>query len=168
MGAPFRLALSTGGKDNFETCTLLNHIPHHDVIGGPTLRPGFYSIVVDMPDIDCPKCALQLIQFMTDKVTNSTDGTTSGCVFDPQDTTGLTSPTKCFSNYFSCADIAITGKTPINQFVCPKQPQNWVYGSKQPYFMEKFETGSWKINATNGIRTLSDPALKEFGKFKLY
>jgi hypothetical protein len=62
-GSPVRIALSTSGgvtQAAFDACVLLNHVPHSsDVIPGGI---GKYSITVDIPDIACNNCVLQLIQ----------------------------------------------------------------------------------------------------------
>lgn len=96
-GAPYRLALTTGGSDNsYDNYVLLDHIPHCDGCGA-----GLYSVEVVIPNWRCTDCALQLIQIMTDKFPASTS-----CA-NPQ---GLAS--SCGSQdhaYFSCANIHITG-----------------------------------------------------------
>lgn len=74
---------------------LLTHIPHPD--------NGKYStytikLVVDIPDINCEKCSLQLLSVMTDKIGKG------NCCSYPTD-----SANKCFSVYHTCANIKITG-----------------------------------------------------------
>jgi hypothetical protein len=66
-GSPVRIALSTSGgvtQAAFDTCVLLNHVPHSaDVVARNAA--GKYSITVDIPDIACNNCVLQLIQVRT-------------------------------------------------------------------------------------------------------
>ena len=157
VGAPMRIALSTKGDDNFESCILLNHIPHHD-----TPKRGFYSITVDIPNINCTKCTLQMVQVMTDLLK-----TGPSCEYDPADTAGVATTNKCFSNYFSCADIAITGTQTAATFVCPAQPVAWP-GSALPSNTYNKGAGSvtaWEINPITGVRTLASPFVNSLAKF---
>merc|ERR1711998_522977 len=84
-GAPQRLALAMDGEGNdavaFETCVLLDHIPHNDApaTGRPSLRsPSSYTpyrVSVFIPDISCERCTLQLISAMTDAAHGVPPGT---------------------------------------------------------------------------------------------
>lgn len=70
-GAPGRFALSLDGSDEgFESCILLDHVPH-DELSYPTFTdPLTYhrsSITLWIPDVYCERCNLQLITFMTGK-----------------------------------------------------------------------------------------------------
>lgn len=67
-GSPFRIAI----LDETETArvVLLDHIPHNDKSAPDrndesTYVP--YKISVNIPDIQCDKCSLQLLYVMTDK-----------------------------------------------------------------------------------------------------
>ena len=77
----YRLALSTGGDSGFDDNVLADRIEDRDC----TDTPCSYGTSITLPDIDCPDCTLQLIQFMG----NNPDGP--------------------YSPYFSCADLVITG-----------------------------------------------------------
>ena len=106
-GAPFRIALAKAIESKgaqayaFEECILLDHIPSE-------LNPaiGRYQIVVDIPDVDCEKCVLQLITPSTDKLSATMDS----CVYDPlltNDAADAGNNPRCYSTYHSCADISI-------------------------------------------------------------
>ena len=67
---------------------------------------GRYQIVVDIPDVDCEKCVLQLITPSTDKLSATMDS----CVYDPlltNDAADAGNNPRCYSTYHSCADISI-------------------------------------------------------------
>lgn len=57
-----------------------------------------YRISVNIPDIDCERCSLQVSNPMTDKI--------------PQNTTCTDPDGTCFSVYHSCANVAIMGTRP--------------------------------------------------------
>jgi hypothetical protein len=57
-GAPFRIALSVPGEDNYESCVLVNHIPHDDAGSANQV----YYMTINIPDIYCEDCGLQIIQ----------------------------------------------------------------------------------------------------------
>jgi hypothetical protein len=150
-GAPARLALSTSGgvtQAAFDTCVLLNHVPHHE-----TSSTGKYSITVMIPDVACDNCVLQLTQFMLDKIT------APNCTFDPLSETGG----ECRSNYFSCADVQITGTQPAAGFTCPPQPAAWPFKDLPRDVYEKDWNRGWKVDNVTGIRTLlTAPELSNF------
>ena len=96
-GAPFRIALTIGGSDSrYSDFVLLDHIPHNDA---SSTTPKEYLVAVQIPDIACDHCALQLIQVMTDKFDfpcANPDGLATSCG----------NPSYA---YFSCANIQISG-----------------------------------------------------------
>jgi hypothetical protein len=98
-GSPFRFAISSADDSNYDQHILLNHVPHNDQ-SGPFNERGnkFYALTLEIPDIDCPNCALQLFNPMTDKIANG-----DTCTFPGTCTTKTNS-------YFSCADISIKVK----------------------------------------------------------
>merc|ERR1719203_823179 len=110
-GAPYRIALSGVSNDSYSDCILLNHVPQHTSNAKATL-----FIDLEIPDVDCSECALQIISFMTDKID---EGAT--CEYLPDGQSGT-----CFSNYHSCANVAIAGATPRDQLDC-QQPADWPY-----------------------------------------
>jgi hypothetical protein len=102
-------------------CVLLDHIPHND-----QSEPVFtnestytlYSMTIDIPDVQCDRCSLHLVNPMTDKIDADGARAGKGCT-DPKGT--------CFSVYHSCTiPLKITGRIPRAQFVCPNQnPSDW-------------------------------------------
>lgn len=143
-GAPFRIALSgpsaTGSipADSFEQCILLNHIPHND--RGTANQ--FYVITVNIPDVNCSACALQVIQVMTDKMSLFSPGSSS-CTYDPADTVTWTGG-KCGSNYHSCANVIINGTKQFDAAtVCPSQASGWPY-NLSTYVYAQGEGAVWQ------------------------
>jgi len=77
-GAPARFALSRDGDDSggsFESCLLLDHVPHDDnadVLAStaasqrPNPKYHQYKITLWIPDVQCMRCHLQLVTYMTD------------------------------------------------------------------------------------------------------
>jgi hypothetical protein len=86
-----------GDDDGYDNYVLLTHLPHPDNAAG---TPYGLRFVVDIPDVNCPKCSLQALSMMTDKITGGT------CCEYPSSN----SQTMCFSVYHSCANVVITGK----------------------------------------------------------
>lgn len=78
----FRLALSMGGDQGFDDHVLADDIADQDC----QATPCNYTEEVQLPDVECLECTLQLIQFM-----------------------GTAEP---YSPYFSCADLMITNDPP--------------------------------------------------------
>ena len=131
-GSPFRLAI-LDEKEQVVT-VLLDHIPHWDDSNPSMMRESSYvpyKMTVNIPDINCTQCSLQLLYIMTDKTTlcnignctyyaedsacsGHTDSTRS-CFGAPNDNMCL-KPNTCFSNYHSCTDIRIDGKLPFESF----------------------------------------------------
>ena len=147
---------------------LLDHIPHNDAANPDrnvcTFFPPFlipissfhskqvessyepYYISVNIPDVSCSKCSLQLLYVMTDKTTkcgvetcfyNPADSACSGhtsasegtCAGAPTNTP-CTAEDLCFCNYHSCADVSISGRVPLAQATFG-QPQDWPYATMQ-------------------------------------
>ena len=82
-GSPFRIAI----LDETETArmVLLDHIPHNDESAPnsqdeATFVP--YRVSVNIPDVKCDKCSLQLLYVMTDKSTKCGIQT---CYYNPND-----------------------------------------------------------------------------------
>mmetsp|Transcript_21890 Transcript_21890/g.23858 ORF Transcript_21890/g.23858 Transcript_21890/m.23858 type:complete len:266 (-) Transcript_21890:195-992(-) len=158
-GSPFRLAI----LDETETAriVLLDHIPHNDE-SSPTSHVEKtyvpYRVSVNIPDVQCDKCSLQLLYVMTDKSTKCGIET---CYYNPADAAckGSTDPNaatctgapnsnvcvqegECFSNYHSCTDVVITGTRPISDFDFDQQPADWTYKNLT---MSRYtsEVGKW-------------------------
>jgi hypothetical protein len=64
-----------------------------------------YNVKLIIPDINCPRCSLQLVNPMTDKINRG-----SCCPYP-------TGTNNCQSVYHSCANIVITGKIPVEEYV---------------------------------------------------
>jgi len=99
-GAPFRIALSVNSDSNYDQHILFDHILHNDASDCSPPKP--YAFRINVPDINCPKCAIQLLQIMTDKLLYYEQ---TYCDYPEALPADL-----CQSVYHSCADIAITGK----------------------------------------------------------
>ena len=121
-GGPFRIALSGDGSDESNVCVLLDHIPHNDdlssfpvIFDESTYTP--YSITINIPNVQCDRCSLQLANPMTDKI--GEDGAPDG--------KGCTDPNgSCFSVYHSCTvPFRIVGSIPRAEYSCPGQPADW-------------------------------------------
>lgn len=120
-GAPWRISLTDEGTDeDSKSCILLDHIPH-DENSSPTYKVDstyhkFY-ITIEIPDVKCEKCSLQLANPMTDKIGSKGKPDGEGCT-DPYGS--------CFSVYYSCTKpFRITGKTRRSEYQCPGQPADW-------------------------------------------
>eukprot|EP01118_Nematostelium_gracile_P001782 TRINITY_DN1184_c0_g1_i1.p1 TRINITY_DN1184_c0_g1~~TRINITY_DN1184_c0_g1_i1.p1 ORF type:complete len:304 (-),score=56.73 TRINITY_DN1184_c0_g1_i1:76-936(-) len=92
-GAPYRVALSYGDDNKFDDWILLDHVPHQDSSGKNT-----YSFQIEIPNINCPRCSLQIINPMTDKENGRC------CDYPNQK-----NESRCSSVYHSCANIVIEG-----------------------------------------------------------
>jgi hypothetical protein len=124
-GAPFRIALSSDGRDTdtsvSSSCVLLDHIPHNDK-SDPTFSDEstytLYTLTILIPDVNCNQCSLHLVNPMTDKIGAAGAPTGKGCT-DPKGT--------CASVYHSCTiPLKITGRVPRAQYKCPnRNPSDW-------------------------------------------
>jgi hypothetical protein len=122
QGSPYRISLSVPGQDTYDQCILLNHIPHK-----PTSTNMNYAVTINIPDINCPRCALQLIEVMTDKMASQGTPGYTNCTYNPADTASWAGG-QCGSNYHSCANIAINGTKSFSSNLCT-QPANWTFPS---------------------------------------
>jgi hypothetical protein len=127
-GAPMRVAISKDNDDGYDEHVLLSHIPH------PTNAPATpytLKITVDIPNIDCVKCSLQVISVMTDKI-----ATDSCCVYPP--VAGAAGPT-CFSVYHSCANIKINGTGSTLPPSATTLPNVWAQGEAAAWTLSNKE-----------------------------
>jgi hypothetical protein len=124
-GAPFRIALSSDGRDTdssvSSSCVLLDHIPHNkksDPVFARESTYTVYTLTIDIPDVKCDRCSLHLVNPMTDKIDADGAPEGKGCT-DPKGT--------CFSVYHSCTiPLKITGSIPRAKYQCPNQnPSDW-------------------------------------------
>lgn len=125
-GSPFRIAL----LDETETArvVLLDHIPHNE-----DAKPNYknestyvpYKISVNIPDINCQRCSLQLLYLMTEK--------TRYC--------GIKT---C---YYNPLDSACKGSTDPNAKTCPGAPNDRVCVQEGECFSNckrySFTTNTW-------------------------
>lgn len=82
-GSPFRIAI----LDETETArvVLLDHIPHNEEskpVAYLENTYATYTMSVNVPDIKCDKCSLQLLYVMTDKTVGCGTAT---CYYNPDD-----------------------------------------------------------------------------------
>jgi len=133
-GAPFRIALSYGDDTHYNTWILLDHLPHNDQQGNVPYKSYSYSLVI--PDINCSRCSLQILDMMTDKIPSGSCCTYPG------------GSDECFSVYHSCANIIITGANPPSQFSHSNA------GPTGPYTQE---SGTWTYNGSTWWLTKYTP-----------
>lgn len=126
VGAPFYIALTQDGRDTdtlfLRTCILLDHIPHNDLTAPNLFNEStfeLYSLTIDIPDVSCERCSLQIVNPMTDKIGTRGAPTGEGCTYP-----GFCGGTDV---YHSCTlPIKITGTTPRKDYVCPNiNPTDW-------------------------------------------
>lgn len=159
-GAPYRINLLN--KEGEIISTLLDHIPHNDVAKTTMMERKYtpYQMTLDMPDVDCKECSLQLLFIMTDKTvgcgleycnyyadddncighTTTDEGICTGAV----PTSGVCkNEDTCFSVYHSCIDVELLGKQSLDKVNPNLQPDDWTYreNSNKNYTSEK---ASWK------------------------
>jgi len=131
-GSQFRIALSRNGADSFEECILVNNIPHNDA-SNPTYdeeKEEFtfteYSLTVNIPDVNCDDCTLQLV--------NIVPGDDS-CTYDPKDTENGQNG-RCATNYHSCANVKISGGNYArDKFTC--EAADWAFTNGDAYKYSK-------------------------------
>jgi len=158
-GSPFRIAI----LDETETpkVILLDHIPHNDASTPKTNDESTYyqyHMSVNIPNIKCDKCSLQLLYVMTDKSTkcgiqtcyyNHDDAACKGST-DPNAATCAGAPNsnvcvqdgECFSNYHSCTDVMIKGTQAVSDYAFDQQPASWTYKNMTMSYYSS-EPGSW-------------------------
>ena len=119
FAAPTRLALASATNPtaaDFDGCVLLDHIPHGD-IGLP--KPFYpdedtwvpYAITVNIPDVQCDRCILQMASLMTDAVHGVPEGTNCALQGSAQTAEGIPG---CPAVYYSCAAVQINGTRPVS------------------------------------------------------
>lgn len=177
-GSPFRLSI----LDETEkvVVVLLDHIPHDDTtkpISNVERTYAQYKMSVNIPDIQCAKCTLQLLYVMTDKTVScgsktcyynpddsackgSTDPDAATCTGAPNDNVCVAAD-ECFSNYHSCSDVTLLGSTPLEQFPQDSQPADWPFNSasmKMQYYGDEVGTWSngWLQNIPSNFTTTYD------------
>lgn len=114
-GAPMRVAISMGNDDGFNDHVLLSHIPHPDGLGSTPYKIRF---TVDIPNVKCDQCSLQVLSIMTDKI---------GTCCEYPSTAGYSCP----SVYHTCANIKINGTgtaLPMSKITDPIATKMWSRG----------------------------------------
>ena len=136
-GSPFRIALTGDGNDA-SSCTLLDHIPHDD-----SSNPSFsdertyqqYVITIDIPDVACERCSLQLSHPITR--VNSLACRLPGTGGDLERLVDF-----CSSIFYSCTvPLKITGRTKRDDYKCPgglpdDWPKQWVGPKGKPKYVD--------------------------------
>jgi len=121
-GAPFRLAMSYDSDDSYDQLVLLDHIPHYDYQNPNANTSLFIDVVI--PDISCQRCSIQIMSVVG-----------GGCCEYPFANEGSET---CGTVYHSCANIVITGATPVIDWA-----QKYHYtGPCGPYALESSQS-SW-------------------------
>jgi hypothetical protein len=146
-GAPARFALSFDGVDDgFESCILLDHVPH-DEYSRPDFRdPTTYhraSITLFIPDVYCERCYLQLMTVMSDEIHGVPRDST--CAYHGAVDAGTlvtTNEDLCPVVYHSCAPVSINGTIPRKDIAtCNtaelEQQLNWPFMDQQEYSLYK-------------------------------
>jgi len=133
-GAPFRIALSIFDDSNYDQHVLVDHIPHNDAGPDPIFNnPSTYKqykLTINIPNINCPRCTLSIVNPMTDKIPIG-----DSCTYP-------TGANVCNSVYHSCANVIILGTiNPPQWDYVYNPPPNWNYPPlHSPYTQE---TGTW-------------------------
>jgi len=181
--APVRLALSSGqlvedapGTSDFESCVLLDHVPHGDA-GLPKnmslLDPSTfvkYAISVIIPDVMCERCQLQLISAMTDFIHGVPEGTDCALAGETLATSG--DKRACPAVYHSCAPVTIKGAADVSStplscgMAATDLTLEWPFNNKQQVGVYTFEgdPGNW----TGNFPRLADGDSQEPGKLPPY
>lgn len=126
-GAPWRIALSREGEDVYDECVLVDHVPHNDRSQPTNADMTPYYLTINIPDVDCQNCSLQMANMMTDKINDLS------CTY----------PGSCFSVYHSCANVRILGSVPRDDFVCTPDP-TWPYNALTPGEYTRVEEALWE------------------------
>jgi hypothetical protein len=111
-GAPWRFSLAYNDDSGYEKNILLDHIPHNDFGPANFTILKEYMLTIVIPDVDCQKCSLGLVNPMTDKIPKG-----SRCTYLFAGNNSMANFTgSCASVYHSCANVQISGKTPVADF----------------------------------------------------
>jgi len=147
FGAPFRISLSIFSDNNYDSYILLDQFPHNNFTDGYDFdHPKPYLLEINIPNIDCPRCSLQVLSIMTDKL-----APVLSCCSYPQTLPGNS---RCFSVYHSCANVVIKGTIP------PDQYQHEYRGPCGPYNVNALpyvflpEQNTWVIKDPNYVPLL--------------
>jgi len=130
--SPFRVALSIGGDDDFDKYVLVDHVPHNnlEVINKTTV---YYNYTITIPNINCTKCALNLINIQTYSL-----GSGRCCSYPPSSTNASQT---CEKAFHSCANLVITGTQSVDAWKstykytgpCGDYTQEYAVSTSQPF-----------------------------------
>ena len=170
FAAPTRLALASAADPtaaDFDGCVLLDHIPHGDA-GLP--RPWFadedtwvpYAITVEIPDVQCDRCVLQMASLMTDAIHGVPEGTNCALAGSAPTAEGIP---ECPAVYYSCAAVQINGTRavgPDETLTCESADDalEWPFTQRQRAGVYEFEgdAGDWTPNFPVDGEPGADPA----------
>jgi len=147
-GAALRFALSYDSDDHYDELVLLDHVPHYD-----TSSPGTLYVDLDIPNVQCTRCALQVISVRTDDFSNG-----NCCNYPFSEDFSY----ECRTVYHSCSNIVITGTVPILDWAatykyngpCGPYTTESNSGSWQPYSDGmKFDSTSSIVNQCEGFKS---------------
>jgi len=147
-GAALRFALSYDSDDHFDKLVVLDHVPHYDTTSAGTLY-----VDLDIPNVQCSRCALQVISVRTDDFSNG-----NCCNYPISEDISL----ECRTVYHSCSNIVITGSVPILDWAatykyngpCGPYTTESNSGSWQPYSDGmKFDSTSSVVNQCEGFKS---------------
>jgi len=146
IGAPFRIALSPGDDASYDKYILAAHIPHNDFwsTNYSFTMPKPYTLDVTIPDINCPKCSLQVLEIMTDKLS----GQKATCCTYPDVPKGkeiANGTILCFSVYHTCANINIPGSIPVDKYVHTYKGPCGPFSAKQAAPWKQESTGDFAL-----------------------
>lgn len=167
-GAPGRFALSLDGSDDgFESCILLDHVPHDEHSGGggrsfmDELQFHRSSITLFIPDVKCDRCNLQFISVMSDDIHGLPDG--EQYVYEGAQIAGLVNNTlqTCDDVYHSCAPVSINGTIPRNEYVCSLP--DFVAELEWPFMEGKPPASTYFFKGNPGLYDLETAQIKSGG-----
>jgi len=158
--APSRFAISMNDDNGYDSHVLITHVPYPasvDVTSNPML------VVLDIPNINCSRCSLQVLNIMTDDIA------TGACCRYPDNVTSTVSGQLCPAVYHSCANIIINGTggpdaLPTNDPLSPPLPNLWTQEATQ-YALSVSPSGyilneSYVSFASNQCSCASDVCVK--------
>jgi len=168
FAAPARLALAFDRDEEeeeedenaFESCVLLDHIPHGDT-GLPKNMSYLdettyvrYAVTVKIPNIRCERCQLQFMSAMTDFIHGVPPGTE--CSLSGESHAQSGQHVACPAVYYSCAPVRIngngssigTGGESGCDLAATEEELQWPFHNNQQIGVYKFEgdEGNWTGN----------------------
>jgi len=165
-GAPGRLALSLDGADEgFESCILLDHIPH-DERSIPSLANQLSyhraSITVFIPDVYCERCHLQFVTVMSDEIHQLPKG--EQCAYKGAQTAGTADANleDCKVVYHSCSPVSINGKIPRDEYQCSLD--SFIEELEWPFMQGKPPASTYAYKGDPGMYDRQIAVLQSGGK----